>query len=652
MAFDREETLKRAEKLLRQGRLDAAIAEYVRVVEDQPRDWNTANTLGDLYVRAAQTPLAVAQYGRIAEHFLREGFYPKAAALYKKILKISPDDETAQLCLAEISTKQGLLVDAKAYFGAVATRRRARGDRRGADEIVLRLGDVDPGDVEARLAAARIMAHSGDAEAAAGRFRQIYEDLLEKGRKAEALDALREAVRFNADDVPGRAVLAREALAAGDLESARGYLDRTTAGNDPALMLALADIELRSGRLEAAAEILPKLLALDSTLRDRVIELAWALTSARPDAAFVCVEAVVDASIAGSDLVDAASILEEYVARVPNQISALLRLVEVCVDGGLEGAMFEAQAQLADAYLNAGQASEARVIAEDLLAREPWDQTHLDRFRKSLAMLNVEDPDAVIAERLSGQGPLMATDPLSEDLVTPEPVQEPSLRGTGEEQGAVQAVAVALDEFPDGGSVTPVVAEQEPVDWQPVPPPPAHRRPLGPMEIDLSSVLAEFESYDPAPMVKPAPPREDLEEVFQDFRDEVTRQVGADDAAQHLTLANTYLEMGMEDDAIQSLVTAARSPRHRFEAGTRLAGLFKGRKDLVQAVEWMERAAEAPAPTAEAGLALMYDLGTTLEGMGETARALAVFMELQADAEQYRDVNEKVERLSRVQTGG
>src|SRR6266516_476828 len=93
LALDREDTLKKAEKLLRQGRLDAAIAEYVRIVEDQPRDWNTANTLGDLYVRANQAEKAVAQYARIADHFLQDGFYPKAAALYKKILKISPDDE-------------------------------------------------------------------------------------------------------------------------------------------------------------------------------------------------------------------------------------------------------------------------------------------------------------------------------------------------------------------------------------------------------------------------------------------------------------------------------------------------------------------------------------------------------------------------------
>ena len=51
--FNREAALKSAEKALRQGRIDAAIAEYVRVVEAQPRDLNSANALGDPRVALA-----------------------------------------------------------------------------------------------------------------------------------------------------------------------------------------------------------------------------------------------------------------------------------------------------------------------------------------------------------------------------------------------------------------------------------------------------------------------------------------------------------------------------------------------------------------------------------------------------------------------
>ena len=124
MAFDRDSTLRKAEKLLRQGRLDAAIAEYLQVIEDQPRDWNTANILGDLYVRAGQVDKAIAQYTRIADHLGNEGFLPKASAVYKKILKIKGDEEHSLLQLAEIAVKQGLLVDAKAALTGVADRKR------------------------------------------------------------------------------------------------------------------------------------------------------------------------------------------------------------------------------------------------------------------------------------------------------------------------------------------------------------------------------------------------------------------------------------------------------------------------------------------------------------------------------------------------
>jgi tetratricopeptide (TPR) repeat protein len=635
LPLDREDTLKKAEKLLRQGRLDAAIAEYLRVVEDQPRDWNTANTLGDLYVRANQAEKAVAQYARIADHFFQDGFYPKAGALYKKILKIVPEDEPSQLHLAEISVRLGLLADAKSYLTAVASRRRARGDTHGANEIVVRLGTVDPADIEARLAGARVMAESGDAAGAAARFRDIYNDLTDKGRAAEGLTALREAVRCNPGDREGRAILAKAAVDAGDLETARGYLDRETAGDNPALLVALVDIELRSGRLEQAREILPRLFAIDRDLRNNIVELGWALTESDPAAAFVCIDAAVDVLIAAAEFDDAASILQEFVTRVPTHVPALLKLVEICVDGGLEAAMYEAQAQLADAYLSSSQAAEARFIAEDLVAREPWEAAHIERFRRALVMLRVPEPDTVIAERLSGQTPFTATDHFS-DPVREEP-QPPATVQAAEPEPVREPVAEAPK-------------AKEPVQTAPAPSP-SKSKPRGSVEIDLTSALGDLQDAPPPPPA-PKPPRESLDEVFKDFRKDASRKGAADQSAQHLQLGRTYLEMGMLDEAAAALKTAARSPRQRFEAGSLLARLYKDQGDVPQAIEWFERAAEAPAPTAEDGRALLYDLGLMLEETGETARALAVFLELQADAGDYRDVPQRADRLARVQTGG
>jgi Flp pilus assembly protein TadD len=108
----------------------------------------------------------------------------------------------------------------------------------------------------------------------------------------------------------------------------------------------------------------------------------------------------------------------------------------------------------------------------------------------------------------------------------------------------------------------------------------------------------------------------------------------------------------MTDEAIASLETAVHSPRQRFEAAAALGRVYVRRGDPALAIEWLERAAEAPPPTADDGRQLLYDLGVLLDGARETSRALAVFLELQANAGDYRDVPARIDRLARVQTGG
>jgi len=594
--IDRDDTLKKAEKLVRQGKIDGAIAEYLRVVEDQPRDWTTANTLGDLYVRAGQPEQAAAQYARIAEHFMTEGFYPKASAIYKKLLKLTPNDEGAQLNVAELSQKQGLLADAKAQLNAIEVRRRGRGDRAGAAEIVVRRGAIDPADFDARITGARTLVELGRADEAAAWFRSIHDDLLEKDRPREALDALRQSVELNPDDREGRAALAKAALGAGDAEAARRFLDRQTAGTDPSLQLALVELELKAGRLDDARELLPGLLQGDRDQRQRVVDVAWSLAGSHPEAAFVIVELAADAAVAQSEFSEAAGTLKEFVTRIPRQIPALLKLVEVCVDGGFEAAMYETQAELADAYLATGQPAEARLIAEDLVAREPWEQAHIDRFRRALVMLKVSEPDSLIAARLSGQEPFIAT-----DVFARNPPAEPEPAPAAEENVAAllessPAVRAETGEAPDGHDLLAAISSQ------------------------------------PEPASAPEAP--------------------ADQQAAQLALARTYLEMNMPDEALAPLKAACEAIRFRFEAASLLGRLYQQRGETPEAIEWLERAAEAPAPSEDEGHALLYELGMLVEASGDTSRALAVFLELQSDAGTYRDVAERVERLARVETGG
>jgi len=169
-------------------------------------------------------------------------------------------------------------------------------------------------------------------------------------------------------------------------------------------------MELGDGQGAEGAELLERLVAEGATRRDALVLVGCSVAAVNPDAGYECVEVAARAAIGVEEWGSAAAAFNEFVNRVPNHIPALMRLVEICVDGGLEATMYSAQSQLADAYLAIGAGAEARVIAEDLVAREPWERANIERFRSALALLGEANVDGIIAERLSGQSPFLSID--------------------------------------------------------------------------------------------------------------------------------------------------------------------------------------------------------------------------------------------------
>jgi hypothetical protein len=90
-------------------------------------------------------------------------------------------------------------------------------------------------------------------------------------------------------------------------------------------------------------------------------------------------------------------------------------------------------------------------------------------------------------------------------------------------------------------------------------------------------------------------------------------------------------------------------PAFRFPSASRLGREYVARGHAHAGIEWLERAAEMPAPTRDAGLAVLYDLGVALNAAGESTRALAVMMEIEADEPNYRDVRQRLEVLARAE---
>lgn len=145
-----------------------------------------------------------------------------------------------------------------------------------------------------------------------------------------------------------------------------------------------------------------------------------------------------------------------------------------------------------------------------------------------------------------------------------------------------------------------------------------------------------------------------LGEILGTLRGRIAEAQGPDAVAeQQYLLGVAYGRVGRYDDAKVALAAAVSgSARYRFPAAALLGRIYRDEGSSVDAVEWFERAAEVTAPTPDEAWTLLYHLGTTLDAMEDRARALAVFLELRGIAGPYRDVEQRVTRLTTMLLGG
>lgn len=103
------------------------------------RDRASILRTAETFLKDGHTEQAIDLYREEADREIADGFYPKAGALLRKILKIRPDDPVALGKLGDIAAREGRVAESRDHYEAAAARMAERGDTAGASEIGARL---------------------------------------------------------------------------------------------------------------------------------------------------------------------------------------------------------------------------------------------------------------------------------------------------------------------------------------------------------------------------------------------------------------------------------------------------------------------------------------------------------------------------------
>ena len=257
MALDREKTFSNAERLLKQGKTALALDECKRLAEDAPKDLLMLNRVGDFLARSNRGADAIVYYEMIAEQFSASGFYPKAIAILKKIVKVDPSHLSAVVRLGELNLKQKLPGEARTWLLQAAEEYLRRREFGKAREVYEKLVAAEPDNVVHVVRLAEARAAEGDTGRAGLELIALGGRMLVGGRADDAERTYKRASELLPNRAEPLVGLARCQAAAGRLDEAKRLADEAwetgqhadaVAGDLLLLFEELGDTE-RSARL-------------------------------------------------------------------------------------------------------------------------------------------------------------------------------------------------------------------------------------------------------------------------------------------------------------------------------------------------------------------------------------------------------------------
>ncbi|MBI5892325.1 MAG: tetratricopeptide repeat protein [Deltaproteobacteria bacterium] len=604
MAEDKSTILDRAQKYLQRGYLDKAALEYKKVVERDPQDVTQRLRLGDLYVKLNKKEDAIKEYGEVAKIYSQKGFYLKAIAVYKQVLKLDETITDVHFKLAELYGKHRLIADAMAEYSFLVSFFEKKNKSDDVLDILKKMLEMDPNNIGTRLKLADIWHKRGHRKEAYEEYDRAVKKMIADRNIEKA-----EKVLSNLYESDPKETMVLEGLA---------FVYRQK-GEDARFMQMFkeaAAVYNEKGLLDKRNDIYGKILEVFPEDKESQDALGAALGIAAAEVIstppIVEAEAAIEAEIAVEEKPE----ISAPAAEVPLEEEIVIEFEEAKEEEKplIEFPSVEAGTEPSAAKEIEAEAEEIKLVPEGLNRGEE---------------AKPEEPLISIPEIIEEAAPAEEYK-VVEEIPLIEEVEE--LR---EEEKPLEVVGVS--EVAEEKKEEPEAISEATVE---------EIKPSGEEFVDLSKELGLEESLDF--LTESWAPSEGKtgEETFTEFKKGVEKQLSQEDSETHYNLGIAYMEMGLYDDAIREFKIAIKDANLEFDCYARLGLNCIAKSEYSDAINYFLKGLKVHGHSQAERKGLMYELASAYEMSGDFHEALGVFKSVAEIDPGFRGVQHKIEELS------
>jgi len=373
MAYNKSKYVEAAQKLLNQGKVAQAIAEYQNILKYEPRDQVTLMTIGELYIRQGETFQAIDYFERLAQIFVGDGFLTKAIAVYKRIAKLAPEEIRPLEKLADLYVQQGVMSEARPLFLQLAEIHLKQNRQGEAVGLLKKLLQAEPDNLRIQIRLADLYQAMGQTRDAIEAYVSASQRALARGDQAESEKLADKALKLEPNNAAALIVRARSYSLQGDLAKAANLLqqvpDLEKGGEQTELLL---DFHLKNSSWDQAVTLAVQVFEADAKNYGPLQKVVEALLEAgQTQKAMGILEQSRIPLIDAGEHEAVGKMLNALADRMPGRIEPLEWLVELYGRTSDSFHMPDALAKLGDALAEDEQYDRAKEIFEKLVERQP-----------------------------------------------------------------------------------------------------------------------------------------------------------------------------------------------------------------------------------------------------------------------------------------